>query len=1124
MLKPAFLPFLFASFLLLAACNSVQQESVATTHSAGLPLFEQITAQQSGIYFNNRIEENFQNFFARFNYVYNGGGVAIGDINNDGLSDIYFTGNEVSNKLYLNKGDFEFEDITEQAMASGGGGWHNGVTMVDVNADGWLDIYICRGGWEDTAEERKNLLLLNDEKGGFTESAAAFGLDDSGYSLQAAFFDLENDGDLDLYLTNRPDRFFLDYQKVLQGKSNPKDDNRDKLYRNDNGKFIEIGQEAGIVQNYGYGLGLVASDFNKDGFTDLYIANDYLESDYLYINQGDGTFVEKSKEYTRHVPFYAMGVDAVDINNDGWEDLIELEMLPADYVRSKTTMAAMNPQLFNQLTTNGFQHQYMHNMLQLNRGRSMQNKKDIYFSEIAQLSGIAKTDWSWACLGADFDNDGWKDIFVSNGFRRDIWDKDANAKFRAFLKDPKRQQLSKEEDAQHIIQLFAPNKITNYLFRNSGDLTFSDESKNWGIQQVSFSNGASIGDLDNDGDLDLVVNNIEGAAFLYRNRTERSGRHYLKIKLKGNKKNPLGLGAKVSIQYGTKTQYHDFKLTRGYLSSVEPLVHFGLGSQESVDEVRVQWYNGLETILRNVPSNQTLVLDMEDAQTVPVATTANATTQMTDLTATYFDQPFQHRENNYDDYRDQILLPHKLSQTGPCLAVGDVNQDGLEDFFVGGASGQSGQLYLQSEQRKFIQCDVSALQQDALQEDVGAVFFDADGDEDLDLYVVSGGNESRRLSTFYQDRLYLNDEGTFVRSNRLPSISSSGSCVRPYDFDGDGDKDLFVGGRVRPGKYPHPPQSYLLRNDDGHFKNVTEQLAPELSQVGMVTDGHWQDIDGDGQVELVLVGEWMPISVFQMKQGQFQNTTKEWGLVHTNGWWNSLEASDVDQDGDIDFIAGNLGLNYKFKASEEKPFTVFAKDFDRNGTNDVFLAKYHGEALVPVRGKECSSQQIPALEKKFTSYKQFANSDIHDILEGQTDQALRCEAKTFESCWFENVDGRLQLRSLPTTAQFSTVNGILSQDVNGDQRPDLILVGNRYESEIETTRADASCGLVLLQEVTGTWRSTTVEESGLFAAKNVKSIQQIHLGKNREKAFLIGTNNDKIQLWKIQQPANSDIQ
>lgn len=1104
------------SWLLLALLWGCQSEPPSSPVSSP-PLFDRIDAEQSGVRFNNQIKENFQNFFGVFNYVYNGGGVAVGDINQDGLPDLFFTGNDVPNKLYLNQGNFTFKDITETAGLVEGEGWDNGVTMADVNQDGWLDIYISRGGWNDTVEQRRNLLFINNGDLSFSEQGEAFGLADIGYSLQAAFFDMDNDNDLDMYLTNRPDRFFLNYRQVLAGKQAQNDLHRDKLYRNDNGAFTEIGLSAGIVNNFAYGLGLTTTDINQDGYIDIFVANDYLENDYLYINQGDGTFQEQIKEYTNHIPFYSMGVDVVDINNDGLEDIIQLDMLPADYERSKTTMASMNVQLFEDLIGNGFHHQYMHNMLQLNQGNT-------FFSEIGQLAGISKTDWSWSCLGSDLDNDGYRDILITNGFKRDIWDKDAQKKFSQFMQSPERGKQSDEENAQHIINLFQTNKISNYLFHNNQDLTFTSKGKEWGLEMESFSNGAAVGDLDNDGDLDIVINNVDGEAFIYQNKAERLGNNYLKVKLQGPKQNGHGLGAKVKLIYGTAVQYHDFKTVRGYLSSVEPIVHFGLGATTDIDQIEVTWTDGKTSLLTDIPSNQTLTIDYQKAQPPQLAREAITQPLLQDVTGKSFPASFTHQENNFDDYRVQVLLPHKLSQLGPCIAVGDVNQDGLEDFFIGGAHRQTGQLYLQDQNQQFIPQTTTAFDEEQQLEDTGANFFDADGDGDLDLYVVSGGNEFQPASRFFQDRLYLNDgQGQFQLSDRLPEITSSGSCVKPFDFDGDGDLDLFVGGRLIPFHYPNPPKSYLLENRDGYFEDVTKQKAPGLASVGMVTDAVWQDLDNDQKAELMLVGEWMPITIYQWRGNQYEDATSAFNLDNTQGWWNTIEVTDIDQDGDPDFVLGNLGLNYKFKASEKEPFTVFADDFDKNGTNDIFLAKYDEDRIVPIRGKECSSQQVPALNKKFTTYKEFAKADIHEILEGKTKRALKYEVRQFSSVILENQAGALHLKALPTPAQFSTVNGIIAEDLNGDQQVDLLLAGNRFEAEVETTRADSSPGTLLLND-RNKWETSSITESGFFVPYNVKTLRKIKLGKGKDLGVLVGVNDGDLRLYRSAISSKSELQ
>ncbi|MGO4917956.1 VCBS repeat-containing protein [Maribacter spongiicola] len=1104
-MKYKFVALIFACLSFFTCKKDITKEDVLKEENDS-PLFELVASQTSGITFSNDIEENFEHFYEFFNYVYNGAGVAVGDINNDGLADIYFVGNEVENKLYLNKGNFEFEDITAKANIDKNEGWHNGVVMVDINGDNLLDIYVCRGGFRNKKEDRENLLFINQGDLTFKEDAASFGLNDNGYSIMASFFDADNDNDLDMYLTNRPEKFFQNYTQVLEGKANEDDFYRDKLYINNNGKYEEIGLKSGINNNYGYGLGLATSDLNSDGKIDIYVSNDYLERDYAYINQGNNSFNDELTKRFNHVPFYAMGVDIVDFNNDGFEDIIQLEMLPEDYERSKTTMASMNTKLFSDMTTNGFHYQYMHNMLHLNRGNGM-------YSEISAYSGVGKTDWSWSCLGSDFDNDGFNDLFITNGFKRDIWDKDTNANIGQYMQSMEARKKTTQENVAYIVNQFKENKRPNYIFQNNGDLTFTKKTKEWGLDKESLSNGASLGDLDNDGDLDIIVNNIDGTAFIYKNTSEELDNNYLKIKLNGPKNNPTGLGAKITLKYNNEIQFHEFKTVRGYLSSIEPINHFGLGKTDSIDELDIVWPDGKEYTLQRVQANQMLEINYEAAKikTVPEA---SAKTIFTEVTDSKFSSPFVHHENEYDDFKKQILLPHKLSQNGPCITVGDVNNDGLDDFYVGGAANQQAALYLQNSKGQFSLIKQPAFESTSKYEDVGAVFFDADGDLDVDLYVVSGGNEFEQNSPTLQDRLYLNNgKGNFELTNSLPNVTESGSCVVPLDFDKDGDLDLFVGGRLIPNSYPNVPNSFLLENDKGIFTDVTQKIAPELSKIGMVTSATWNDIDGDSLEELIVVGEWMPITIFKKQGQEFINATASFNLAKTSGWWNKIVATDIDKDGDTDFIIGNLGLNYKFTASVEKPFTIYANDFDRNGTNDIFLTKHYKDRLVPVRGKECSSQQLPQISQKFRTYQQFAKADIDDILPN-IENALKYEVQLFESIILENNNGELKIKPLPKEAQFSVINGIVVDDFNNDNILDILIAGNKFEVEVETTRADASIGQLFLGTENGNYKAINYLESGILLPYNVKGIEKIII--DNKTGILSAVNDDKLRLFELQ--------
>lgn len=1100
------LSFLLLSILVVSCTDKEIDNNSLAQVNTGPAVFERVPSATSNITFNNHVEENFKNFFARFQYVYNGGGVAIGDIDNDGLQDIYFTANEHSNKLYRNTGDMTFQDITEEAGVGGSGGWDNGVVMADVNGDGMLDIYVCRGGSaeESSAENRANRLYLNKGDGNFREAAEEFGLADTGYSLQAVFFDMDNDNDLDAYVTNRPDRFFLPYTEVLKAKEKQDPTFSDQLYRNDGDRFTRITEAAGITKNYGYGLGLVTADVNNDGFTDILISNDYLENDYLYENQGNGTFVERIEQYTNHTSFYGMGIDATDINNDGFEDLLQLDMSPEDYVRSKTTMASMNVDQYRQIMASGFHDQYMHNSLQLNRGNG-------FFSEISQLSGIAKSDWSWAVLGADFDNDAKKEIFITNGYRRDVADKDGNIRFREYMQSKERRRRNNEENARAVIDMFNSVPLQNYLYDDSGDLAFSNAATAWGLPEKSFSNGAAYGDLDNDGDLDLVINNLEEEAFIYRNKAE--GKESLRIRLKGPKGNSFGIGAKVILKQANGKQVQHMKTVRGYLSSVEAIAHFGLGDLGAVQEVRVIWPGGKESVLETPAVNQLVTIDFEDAEE-RMSPPVPQSPLFREVTNTVFAKTHLQKENNFDDYASQVLLPHAHSKSGPAIAVGDINGDGLDDFYVGGAKRIPGTIYRQGKDGKFSEGAETFLQEDAGHEDTAATFFDADGDGDQDLYVVSGGSEFPEASPKFQDRLYLNDgKGNLSKSTLLPAISSSGSCVVPHDMDGDGDLDLFVGGRVVPTRYPAAPESFLLENDGGSFRNVTKSLAPELENIGMVSSASWSDLDGDGSVELILVGEWMPITVFSKKGKTYQNVSPDFGLENTRGWWNKIVRADLDGDGDEDYVLGNLGLNYKFRASTEKPFYVFASDFDQNGSNDIFLAKENGEELVPVRGRECSSQQVPGIAEKFPTYNAFAEAGLAEIIDLEKPDAIRYEVNEFANSWLENEDGKLVLHRLPLENQFSVVNGVLVDDLDGDGTQDLITAGNKYEVEIETTRADAGVGTVMLGSPGGIdFKVLSPQASGLFLPGNVKGLYSIRLGKKGDRGLIVANNEGPLQL------------
>lgn len=1088
-------PLLVVIVLVVVACEAPKEKKTAPDL-----LFSRLSSDSTGITFRNNLTEDVDTYFDLFAYVYNGGGVAIGDINNDGLSDVYFTGNEVENKLYLNKGNMKFEDITVSAGVQGNGKWNNGVTMADINGDGFMDIYVCKGGWHDAPEQRTNLLFINDGNLHFNEQAAEYGLDESGYSIHASFFDMDNDNDLDVYITNRPDSFDLPLSEMVRQRKLSPAKSRDKLLINDNNKFREIGSSAGITNNFGYALSVVTSDLNNDGLTDIFVANDFAESDYMYLNQGNGKFKEQIREATNHISMYSMGADIADINNDGLEDIMVTEMLPEDYKRSRVSMPSMDVDGFNSLVKAGMHKQYMHNVLHLNQGNG-------FFGDISQMAGVAKTEWSWSVLMSDFDNDGKRDMFVANGYKRDVFDGDVYQKIATFARANMYKYASSEEflkaNFKKFIDLYQPIKVNNYMFRNEGDLKFSNVGNDWGLTDASFSNGAAVSDLDNDGDLDLVINNIDDEAFVYENKS--TGKNYLKLKLNGPKGNQTGLGAKVTVYANGGLQYFENKTVRGYLSSNDPVVHFGLNDVSTADSVIVRWPDGKENRLRNMPANQQLAVNWNDAA---AAVPAKPPTRL--FIETALAQPFIHKENQLNEYQTQILLPHGFSQAGPFIASADIDADGDEDFFIGGAAGQPGAIYTQ-DNGKFRLKRNAALEKDKAFEDAGATFIDIDGDKDLDLYVASGGAEYPDGSDLYADRLYINDgHGAFEAGMHVPT-KSSGSCVTAFDADGDGDTDIFRGGQVMFGVYPDIPRSYLLINDKGKLADKTSDVAPILFEPGLVRSSVATDLDGDKKPELIVTGEWMPVRIFSQKNNKLEEVTSDYIGSPTNGWWNKVIADDIDQDGDIDLLAGNLGENYKFKASPEKPFMVYANDFDRNGTNDVFLARYLNDSLVvPIRGRECTSQQMPAIANRFPTFVSFANSDLRGILGQDMDKALHYKAVMFSSVIFVNDNGKFSMQKLPVQAQLSVVNDFIVRDMNGDGKKDILLAGNKFDTEVETTPADASVGLYLENQGGLNFKAVPPTTSGFFVPYNVKDICMI------DNLILVASNNDKLRVFQVQ--------
>ncbi len=1104
----------------LMRCTPPPQEQ-QDDHSTG-PIFKSLSVEQSGVGFSNDLkEDSIINYFT-YPYIYMGGGVATGDLNNDGFADLFLTGNMVENKLYLNqgiKGQPAFTDVTTTAGVGGDDRWVTGVTMADVNGDGWLDIYVSVSGKFAT---KKNLLYLNDGqlKDGvphFTESAEERGIADEGSSTQGTFFDYDKDGDLDLYVANYPPASFktpnYSYRYFID-KKDP--EHSDKLYRNNGeGYFEDVTAEAGLI-SFGLSLSATAGDFNQDGWEDLYISNDFATPDWLYLNNGDGTFKETLQASTQHTAYFGMGTDVGDFNNDGLLDIVQMDMTPEDNRRNKANMASMNIPSFWEIVNLGMHYQYMQNALQLNNGITPDGLP--HFSDIARLAGMSSTDWSWASLLADLDNDGWKDIFITNGTRRDINNKDY------FNKIEKATYQEKQSFTKIGLSLNIPSEaVDNYVFKNNGDLTFEPVISEWGLSFEGFSNGAAYADFDNDGDLDLVINNIDAPAVVYQNQSSDQGlANYLRIKCEGETNNKFGLGTKVTIEHNGQMQYQELTMTRGFQSSVEPILHFGLGKAKTVDLVKVVWPDGRTQQWQDVPCNQLFTVQQSTA-TKTTTTVAAAPKSFIDITAE-LGINYRHQENNFDDYQHEILLPHRYSTNGPGLAVGDVNGDQREDFYIGAAAGSTGRLYVQDATGRFTEASTASFAGDKKHEDLGATFFDADQDGDLDLYIVSGGNEFKEGAPNLQDRFYLNDgRGNFSPTqNVLPEMMISGSKVRAADYDGDGDMDLFVGGRIVPRSYPTPAKSTILRNDfveSGKlsFTDVTSDLAPDLMEAGLVTDAIWADFNGDQRLDLIIVGEWIAPTFLENTTAGFVNQTEALGLAQSTGWWYSIHADDFDGDGDLDFVAGNLGLNYKYQADPDASFDVYANDYDRNGKLDIVLGYYNDGVQYPVRGRQCSSEQIPTIKYKFKDYNSFASASLEDIYTRQDlDNSIHYQAWTFASSYFENQgeDG-FAIKQLPNQAQISSINSIISRDFNRDGHLDLLIAGNLFSSEVETPRNDASYGSLLQGDGKGNFTAVPYSKNGFFLKYDTKEMAMIQTPKGL--VILSASNNDEMKATLFQE-------
>lgn len=1074
-------------------------------------LFTLKKPSECGISFSNDITETHENSIMTNSYLYNGGGVGVIDVNNDGLQDLYFVSTQGECKLYQNEGNLKFKDITAQAGVAAKNGDKTGVTVVDINADGWQDIYLCRTGMK-SGDLRRNLLFINNKNGTFTESAQRVGLADASASNHANFFDMDNDGDLDCYVLNYPVEFetvnSMRLRELTPGGervrvTDPSTNyDSDRLYKNDNGLFTDVSKQAGIW-NRAYGLSVTTADLNGDGFQDIVVGNDYIDPDFVYINNPaqPGNFTDRYTSYFRHSSNHTMGVDIADINNDGLNDIIALDMLAESYSRQKELMTTMLTDRYTLLFNYGYGYQQMRNVLQINNGNGT-------FSDIGCLAGVFQTDWSWGPLLQDLDNDGWRDLFIANGYRRDV----SNWDYLTYTADSVQRNggFAKIPDINDYLNLIPATPLQNYCYRNRGDLSFEDVSTSWGFTQLAYSNGAITSDLDNDGDLDVVVNNIEGTAFVYQNRAREMGKggNWLQVKCTGNGANPFAIGARARVQAGGQVQYADLTPNRGFLSSIENLLHFGLGAVTTIERLEVEFPGGKLIVMENIPANQRLNMDIKDAKPGQLTPPAKQTPLMQSASV----PDFKHSEDEIQDFNNERLLPWRMSAPGPCMAVADVNGDGLDDCFIGNSVGSPGGLFVQSGSG-FRASSSTTFQADKDYEDSGCVFFDADGDHDLDLFVVSGGNSFPAGSPNYPLRLYWNDgRGNFTKAQRgLPVLNQSLYAVSAHDYDGDGDQDLLLGGWCTPNAYPSAPNTYLLRNDRGVFSDVTAQVAAALSKIGLVRDFLWADLNGDKTAELVVTGEWMPVQVFRLNGGVFQNATADFGLDQTNGFWRSLAAADVDNDGDLDLVAGNLGLNSRYKASPEAPLRMFARDYDKNGSLDPIMTLHENGRDMPVATRDMMIKQLPMLKKKYVRYGAYSQAQIGDLFsENMLKGAIQLKCNLLASVVFINEKGRFKAQVLPNLAQVSPINAIEAVDVNQDGNTDLIVAGNDYGQQVETGRMDAGNGCVLLNDGKGNFTALPAQASGLWATREARDLKVLR-GAGKKRIVLVANNNDRLQ-------------
>jgi len=1061
--------------------TSAQAPSGKSASQKGSSVFKELNPKETHVDFVNQLTPTKElHSFVEQNFIA-GGGVAVLDANNDNLPDIFFTGNQVADRLYINKGDFKFEDISKSAGIGLENGWSRGVAIGDVNGDGREDIYVCKSLFEN--QPKDNLLYLNLGDGRFAEQSKRYGVGDSGFSSTATFFDMDLDGDLDLYVGNQPPGSEYMRQK-LKGKIDYQ--YTDRLYRNDGGKFSNVTAAAGIT-NYTYTLSATVFDANQDGWPDLYIANDYEEPDQLLINQGNGSFKDMAQQMLGHMSTFSMGADISDINGDGLMDIFIADMVAADNFRSKTTMSAMAPEKFWSLVNNGYHYQYMFNTLQVNNGTGK-------FSEVAQLAGVSHSDWSWAPLFFDVDLDGQEDLFVSNGHPQEYRNNDYVTKQKAFVAESKKIGKDPYQILYELNDLVPQKKLKNYLFKKTGAYVFDHSA--WEFQKETWSQGAAYADFNADGKLDLVVSNINEPASIFKNTSK--GGNYLAISGKGTSRNPRGIGSSVEIETSSGKQYRYISSVKGYQSAGLPVAHFGTGADKTIKSVKWTWPDGRVSIKNNVESNQSIEFSQVEGQK------ENSRVAETTLLKKQASPLLIHKENVFDDYIREILIPHKMSTLGPKVISTEPDKTGTSLFYLCGSKSTQGELISYDTQGKFSRVSPTLFSDDSNFEDVNALFFDADGDGDEDLYVISGSNEFTENSAQFQDRLYINSGNNSFTKGKLPAIRNSGGVATAIDYDGDGDLDLFIGGRQIPGKYGLSPDSYLLNNNSGTFSVMSPNPFNEL---GMVTDAAVLNKN-----QLVIAGEWMPIQIWQWENNQMQKIKE---LKNSSGWWNAIEIADLNGDGHMDIIGGNLGLNIKFKASAEKPFKAYINDFDENGTHDTYLSYYDMDGKeYPVRGRECSSDQMPFVKEKFENYAEFASATVDIVLEGKMDGAKTLVSEDFNSAiFYGGSNSNFTRKNLPIEAQVSPIQDILVHDFNNDKKLDIAVIGNYYNREVETTRSDAGLGNILFNNGNMEFQSVHPLKSGLNSTGDARGITLLR--NPTRPLMLVANNNGPLEAYEF---------